>query len=76
MDRFEKVGGALLRMGAPLFGRLGAFVAGALVTEGVAQEHADLFVNTLGALSVIALDIAFVVVDRRLAARRDNRGIL
>lgn len=56
--------GVVLQMAQPLFGRVAAVIATALVAQGVAEEHANLFVNTLGAFSLVALDVGFVLIKR------------
>lgn len=64
MERLSGFGGVGVKVLAPVFGRIGAFVVGVLVTEGVAQEHADLFVNLLGASAMVLLDIVLVKMKR------------
>lgn len=72
MERFGKISGVVLKMAQPLFGRVASIIAGALVTEGVTQEHADLFVNTLGALALVSLDVIFVLLKRYEERKRKN----
>lgn len=70
MEKIGRIGGVVLKLATPLFGRVGAFVAGALVTEGVTVEQADLFVNALGALLAVSIDIAFVLLKRAEEKRK------
>lgn len=72
MERFGRISGIVLKMAQPLFGRVASIIAGALVTEGVTQEHADLFVNTLGALALVSLDIIFVLLKRYEERKQKN----
>lgn len=74
MEKIGRISGIVLKMAQPLFGRVASIIAGALVTEGVTQEHADLFVNTLGALALVSLDICFVLL-KRYEERKKSRDV-
>lgn len=56
--------GVVLQLAQPLFGRVAAFLAAALVAQGVHENDASLFVNTLGAFLLVALDVVFVLFKR------------
>lgn len=55
----------------PMVKRLGLTVATILVTYGVAAEHADIVVNSLGAIGLVAVDTAVVLWKRKRRARLD-----
>jgi len=64
MDKIEVIGSVGRELLAPVVRRAGLYVAGVLVTYGVAAEHADTFVNLAGALLAVTLQIGVVLYKR------------
>lgn len=64
MEKIEVIGSITRELLAPVVRRAGLYVAGVLVTYGVAAEHADTFVNLSGALLAVAAQIGVVLFKR------------
>jgi len=65
MDKIEVIGSIGRELLAPVVRRAGLYIAGVLVTYGVAADHADTFVNLSGALLAVTLQIGAVLYKRR-----------
>jgi len=64
MEKIEVIGSITRELLAPVGRRAGLYVAGVLVTYGVASEHADTFVNLGGALLAVSAQIGVVLFKR------------
>jgi len=64
MDKLEVIGSISRELLAPVVRRAGLYVAGVLVTYGVAAEHANTFVNLAGALGAVTVQIGIVLYKR------------
>lgn len=65
MDKIEVIGSVARELLAPVAKRAGLYVAGVLVTYGVAAEHADTFVSLSGALLAVSVQIGAVLYKRK-----------
>jgi len=65
MEKTDALGSVVKELLTPAVKRIGLTIATILVTYGVAAEHADIVVNSVGALAAVGFDLMVVLIRRK-----------